>query len=413
MKNNKSLQNKLTIVASILAAILIWIFISIFISPEMDIVIKDVPVTIDISGTIAESSGMQITEGLDTTVSLTVSGDRSTVGNLDADDFMIVPVFGTITSSGEYVLELVATVIDATGEYTIVDMSPSTITLTFDVMESEYFDITIQTPDITIPDGYVSGVATSSISEVEVFGPQEELDKIEKIVAVLTTSGSFTESIEESVKLVALDETGAEITSTKISFAKESVMVTLPILKVKTVALDIEFINVPEGLDTSSIEYNLSLMSIEIAGPEDSINSLETLNVGYVDISEIYVDSEFIFDITLPTSYISIDDVSHVTVDFSKNNFTSETLTITNITTVNVPDGYIATVISTQIQNVEIISSTSTRSISADDFVAEVDFSKITYVNGNGFYKVDIVSSSGKIAWAVGSYSVVINLTQE
>lgn len=89
-----------TMIFSIITAIFLWFAISINLYPTTPRTISHIPLTVDITGTAAELNGYSVIDYSVKEVTVQIEGNRSQVGNLDANDMIATPVVENVTSSG-------------------------------------------------------------------------------------------------------------------------------------------------------------------------------------------------------------------------------------------------------------------------------------------------------------------------
>ena len=78
------------------------------------------------------------------------------------------------------------------------------------------------------------------------------------------------------------------------------------------------------------MKYQLSKQTIEVAGPESLIDKMSELNVGYINLEALGDDVEYDFDITLPSSFINIENVTSVSVTFDFADYTEKIVITTD-----------------------------------------------------------------------------------
>lgn len=101
MDNNKFLK-----VLSCIIAVLAWFVVTTTVDPNQTAVIRDVPLTIDLTGTPAAAQQLSVIEGGDQTISIRVEGKRYRIATLTADDFVVTPVLTDIAVAGDYTVQL-------------------------------------------------------------------------------------------------------------------------------------------------------------------------------------------------------------------------------------------------------------------------------------------------------------------
>ena len=80
----------------------------------------------------------------------------------------------------------------------------------------------------------------------------------------------------------------------------------------------------------------MSVNQIDIAGSEDAVQNISEINLGYIDIRELDVGKTFQFNISVPSGFKNISNVTQVTVTFTDTNWSSKLLDVTDIRQSNI-----------------------------------------------------------------------------
>ena len=195
-------NNKFLLVLSLIIAVVIWVIISLSNTNESDRVINDIPIEINLSDE-AVKNGLKIFSGDNQTASVTVKGNRVTLGSITSDDVIVsAQTAGTISTSGTYALSLTAKKAMSTDNFEITSsVSPSVITVFVDHSKKASYEIENKVK-YTVAKGYHADV-TLSTDKIKVKGPQSEVSKIASAVIEGTIGGEIREdkSSEFDIKL--------------------------------------------------------------------------------------------------------------------------------------------------------------------------------------------------------------------
>ena len=129
-----------TMIFSIITAIFLWFAISINLYPTTPRTISHIPLTVDIAGTAAELNGYSVIDYSVKEVTVQIEGNRSQVGNLDANDMIATPVVENVTSSGVKTLDISVSSKDGT-QFTVKSISPKSVNVRFDKMVTKKYPI--------------------------------------------------------------------------------------------------------------------------------------------------------------------------------------------------------------------------------------------------------------------------------
>lgn len=416
MKIKKLLQNDNAVrVLSLIIAIFTWIFVVVVVNPNTEAVVKDIPIQIDLSGTSAERLGLEIVSDEILLANVTVTGDRTVIGSLDSDDIVVSAVLTGISEPGTYSdIQLQVRKSSVGKSFEIETCSPSTISLKFDRKTTKTLPVSLELNDLTVADGYMLEQVITSPTSITVTGPENDVIKVAGCIVRGNVGGEISASTVITSDIILIDAEGKEIDNQHLTLSVDSVDITIPVLKRKTLPVEFTYVNVPEGFDTQSINYMLSNDAIEVAGPETLINQWSSINVGYVDLSELDSTREYEFDIVLPSSFVNVKNITTLIARFVLNDYETDTFTVSNIKLENIPENYDVSVNTQKISKVTIVGPAEVISkMTKDELVAKIDMSQIDVNKGQYKVPVSIYSTANNNVWAVGEYSVVLNVTEK
>lgn len=409
---SKMFDNKtFTIVFSIVCAIICWCAVVFTISPDTTQTIRSVPVTINTSSAAYQSLGLDIIGAGEIYVSVEVTGPRTVVASLDKTDIVVTPSFSSVKGAGSYELQLTATKVNQLDNFSITSVNPGTVTLRFDNAVSKKLPVTADVVGLTVGEDYIAQPPVVSPAEVTVTGPEQELESVASAAVSVIVNDKVRETVKKTCVVQLFDAAGNEIKSPNLKLDNETVDVTVPVYKKGMLPLGIEFTNVPEGFDISTLQYTMSETQIPIAASETVINSLKTKIIGYVDLSTFEIGESYSFDVQLSSGVVNLDNVETVTVTFPKENIASKKVNVSDIRVVNAPDNMKVTVVNTRINDVTVIGQTEdVLSLLSGSVVAVVDMSTFTAEQGSYNVPVTFVVTANSTTFVSGSYSVLIEV---
>ncbi|MBR4929029.1 MAG: hypothetical protein IKZ63_05940 [Oscillospiraceae bacterium] len=401
---------------SLVLAVVIWSFVALSVNSITTRTIDNVVVEMPSTGASYQSLGLDLIEGEteEHTVSITVSGDRSTIGMLTSDSITVTPDFSKVTEAGTYNITLNAVKNNQLLDYEIRTVEPSSLVLTFGESAMRKFQISPSVSGFTVADGYVAQPIVCSPVSVTVVGSRETVDRIRKVTAEGRMAGSLSSSATITGTIHLYDADNNEISPDKLRMDVSSVDLLVPIYKEGSMDFDIEFVNVPSGFDTSVLKYSLSPSTIRIAYAEGSAAPTAIRTVGYVDVATLDLGETYQFDVTLPSGYVDLDGVGTIEVRFDPQGMDSRKMTVTDIRASNVPEGYEVTVLTDHISGVNIIGDAQTVSdLVPTSVVAVIDASVLKPEPGTQSVPVTILVPSSSSVWAMGSYTVNVEVVRK
>lgn len=417
----------ITMIVSLLMAILLWLIV-LAQEPTQTIIVTGVPVSYDYNAPLYTGASLDISESRDVRINVTITCDTNARGNIDKSDIIVYPDYTSVSASGQpglYSLPLRARRSDASLQKFEVDsVSPSYVDITFAKIDTRKFAVEVDA-NVDAADGYVLDTAQVSPNEVTLRGPVEELDRIARVRARLEGSAPLENTLLGSAPLDFLDAQGRVVEADRVTVQEgEQAEVTVPVLRLRTVPLSFEFSNVPSGYDTAALGADLSPGAIRVAGPKETVDALESINAGIINLTRIRIDSADPLRISLPEGLrislpeglVNYDNITEASVNFHTSGYDApRTLTVGDIRVVNVPSGVTVSAITEELADVQLIGRPSELAgLSAADVVALVDAStqNIT-ISGSGQqqFNAQIVVTGTDSVLAVGTYPVLCDVT--
>lgn len=411
-------SNKFVLLLSLVAAIIFWMVITVMESPDSENTINGLNVAIPIENSVVSEMGMDIIGDTTAyTASVTVKGPAYVISDLRTEDIAVTASISNVTTAGTYSLELRATkqASNLNGEFEIVSISPKTISVEFDYIDTKQFAVTAQAVGHKAISGLVTEVpfvSDSNNATLTFKGARTDIEKIAKVVAVAEVNKTLSETETFDSKLKIYDADDKELSlddytvTTADGLSAPEVRVTVPVYKEKTVPIKAQFVNVPEAFKNSSISHTLEHTSIVISGPPQTIDSISSISLSEIDFDEISGNNQkFEASIILPEGVKNKDNIETVTVqitgldDYQLRTYTVSELVVTST-------GSSAT-LSRNIRNVKIFGPKSVlRKISSSDFYAEASLEGLQ--SGEHSVAVRIKCKDSNEVWQVGTYTASV-----
>ncbi|HAB01253.1 MAG TPA: hypothetical protein DCE08_07370, partial [Ruminococcaceae bacterium] len=286
-----------------------------------------------------------------------------------------------------------------------------TVTLKFDRKTTKSFPVTMRINDFSVSDGYLLEEVITSPASITVSGPENDIAAISECAVFGEIGDSLKSTTIMNVPIVLLDADGKEIKNNHLTLSVNSVDITIPVLKKKTLPVSFSYLNMPDGFDPRTLSYVISNASIEVAGPESVVDQWSKIDVDYVDLSELDDTREYEFDVVLPTTFVNVENVSTVMMRFDLSEYEVRTFTVKDIRLENQPSEYTVNVNTQNISKVRIIGPKSTmETLTAEQLYAVLDMDDVDTITGQYKIPVRISADGHKDVWAVGEYSIVINV---
>ena len=404
---NKLLSNKrFTIPLSIVLAFIWWVVLTIEQRPTMERVFSDMTVTLERENISDLSIIGDISQQKFT---ITVRGPKSSVGALTANDIRLYASAAAVDEPGEYKLDVA--LMGGNSDYKIVSISPSTLKVNFDYIDTREFSISAVAQGATAAEGLIAegGIVSGTESDtVTISGPRTVLNKIETVAAVARVDKTLSATETFDADILLYDEENNEIEKEHLTLSAGNVKVTVPISKKKEVPIKATFSNTPAGFDQSSVKCKISNPTVTIIGTPDKIDKTTEITLSPIDIRKVSSASKS-FDVApkLPEGVRMFENnIESFTVEAVLDDYTEKTVTVSTIKYTGL-GSKLSTEGGTAIKNVKICGPSSViKNIDASKIYAQTDLTD----KKAGEYAVEVsINFNGyKNVWAIGTYKTTV-----
>lgn len=391
---------------SVALAFALWYYVITVVSPDSTDTFYNIPVVLT-GETALEERGLMVTAVGDTTVELTLSGNRSDLIQLNSSNITIKANLNTIYDPGENIkLDYSVSYPGnfANNAFVEESKSPSYITVTVEKRSNR---------DIPVNVVYSGNVAeeytalkdeqTLDYDTIRISGPESVVSQITQAVLDVTLDGR-TESVVESFRYTLCDGNGEPVDSALITVSVEEVELTLPVRMVKTIPLTVKVVD-GGGATEKTTTITIDPAEIKVYGTAAALEGLDELVLGTIDLGEYEKATEITFDIVLPENITNMTGLKQAGVSIQFPSLSTRTLTVENIQVLNVPEGLEAE-LTTQLLEITVRGPHSQiASLTAQDITVTADFTGAEV--GTVTRKVTVtLSSAYSDCGTMGSYSV-------
>lgn len=320
IKNNFNMK-----VLSVIIAFIIWIIVG---------NINDPVISRDISGVQVEFINEKVLDKINKAyeledsdkITITVSGKKSIVSRLRAKDFTATADLSKLSIVDAVPVE-VSLNHDASAQVSI-DLGKNTMMrVKIDDVETVTIPVNIEIEGEPAS-GYAVGKKTASPNMIEVTGPATSIENIEEVKLNCDVSGA-NKDIEKDVEVEFYSKKGKKLDSSRLKYDETSITVSVEIWRQKTIPVEVDTEgDVADGYTVASVEYEPK--TVVIAGPDDELADISSIELEKVDISDATSDVEkniSLSDTLLPGNIIFIESNKTVAVKVKIGKKTEKTLT--------------------------------------------------------------------------------------
>ena len=301
---------------AVLIALVLWLAIVNVNDPEKTITVSNIPISVTNESAIT-SRDMVYNVKSEQYLNITVSGKRSIVSNLSAEDFRATASLKELSKVNSIPVDVTTKNASLGRKITIVKQSAQTILVDVEnVEEKDFTDLVVEYTG-KVADGYVAGLSSMSTDEVTVKAPTSIIDKIKKVAVRCSLDGTNT-NISKKCPVILYDKNDKEIKSDEIELSDKKIRVNVNVLRAKQVPIStINKDKLGKPADGYVVDdVILSSDSITVYGSEESLDSIESLDIqDDIDVSDAKGDVTQNIDVTgkLPKG-LSVSGESTITV---------------------------------------------------------------------------------------------------
>lgn len=409
-------DDKALFILCMLLAVFVWISTSLNSNID-DSRTMTVSRNVEISDAISEQTNMNYfvkEDKIDFSISL--EGPKYTINQIKKDDFEITFDTSKVTDVGDQFIPIKISLkntkkldnVDAK----IVSYEPTSIRVFYDVSDSKEFPIELDVNELDIADGYIIGDQIISEDKVIISGPKSKLNKIEKVFVQPTSDASdITQQITENFDIKIQGQTTDFLfihTRANEKDAIKQVTVTIPVYKLESLQVAVDYDNKPEKLIKDSVDTVFSVKKLQGAINGDA--DVDKAMLGTIDYNRLTLgDNEFSFDVSNIDGVSVVDDKlkeikAVVTVNEDIYRKTDFTVTAENVVTKNVPVGKKVNSIKIDNTSVSVISPKDVN-VELKDVMLLCDLST---KSDDDVYKAILMVKDHDDSWVYGQCNVTI-----
>ncbi len=399
-------------VLALLVAVVIWGYVITVENPEGSEIYYNIPVVLDGETLLAER-GFMITEGMDQTVTLKVSGNRSDLAKINKSNITIIADLTRVYTGGKnkltFDVRFPGDVAD--NALTIQSRDPDVVTVTVEERTTKYVPVQINYTG-AVPQGFFADKENAVLDNamITVKGPKSVVERIDN-ARIDVDMTDRTESFREELRFTLCDRDGEPVNVEMVTANVDSVRLEVKIQSVKEIPLTLTVVD-GGGATEATSTIIIEPASLRLAGNQQMLDKLTEINLGTVNLAEILEDTELEFPLNVPDELQNLNAVETAKVTIQFPNLSKKTIRVTGIQAVNVPEGMKAEIV-TQAIDITVRGTTAQVEAMTDkDFTVTVDF---TGAEAGNYTAKAIVSINPNYAGVgcIGSYSVSVNMAED
>ena len=322
----------LWMIVSLLLSFLAWAYISTTEDTSVERIFTGVPVVFQGADELRTSRGLIITDASADTVTVKVSGSRASIGSLHASDLIAVVDVSGISQVRDMTVSYTVRFPDSVNMSGVEVHSKTPETIEFSVVQEN--SKTVEVKGVftgSVAEGYTVDPIVVEPATVTLYGPASELDKIESACVYIDRQGISATIGPISSNFTLLDSDGKAISPDSVTSSQDSVSVTVPVMMNKELPLTVNLIG-GAGATTQNTVVTIEPKSIQVAGSTATLEEMNQLVIGTVDLTDFAESFDTTFTITLDNNLRNLTGTTEAEVHVVVSGLETRKFSVTNIT---------------------------------------------------------------------------------
>ncbi|WP_251446499.1 CdaR family protein [Vermiculatibacterium agrestimuris] len=409
-------KNKgLYMVISVLLAIVLWTYVGNE-NPDESGPVRNLPVTFT-GVELLESRGLMITDGLEQSVTLNVTGKRNAFRLLSSETVSITVDVSSIQQPGQYTqaYQVAYNLPGNTSSSSLVVTERYPLNVTFTVAKMATRNIPVQgSMTGSVAENYQAGEFSFSPSTIKVSGEESVVNRID-FAQVTLNQEDMDATYDGDLPYTFISFTGEALEDIDVTADAALVHTTLPIVKLKEVPLTVNLIP-GGGISADDIDrytqYTIVPKSIMVSGAAADLEPLKEISLGDIDLSKVLGTNTVSFTIPLAAELTNVSGVSEAVVQLSITGLTTATLEVDNIECINKPDGYTADPLTTSRQVQIRGTQEAVSAVTASQLRIVADLDNAVAATGTQTIPVKVYLDGRSDVGVVGDYNIVVSISR-
>lgn len=338
---------------SVLVAFLIWVYYTNNYAASMSKTFYNVEVVYSGEEAMRDSQNLVVSQVDTEKVNVTLTGNRREISKLSAEDIKAVVNLYSVTREGYRTMSYsisYPTSVNSSG-IKVSSQTPQTVGLYISKLSTKVVDV-VGTFEGTVLDGYAVDSTRMSFdpATVTLVGPEEILSQIDRahvLVSREDVSSSFT--VTANYTFIDADGELVETDQADIQTDTENIITTVPISMKKEVSLGVTLIDGGGALGNENVIVEVKPSTITIAGDAETLESINSLSVATIDLSDYTEYPTTEVNIVLPNGTDNLSGVSTATVSLTFTGLSWDLFNVTNLSYTGLEEGYTAKIITSSL----------------------------------------------------------------
>ncbi|MEE0840415.1 MAG: CdaR family protein [Acutalibacteraceae bacterium] len=316
-------NRRFTAVFSLIAAFIAWLVITVNQTETRTSTFANITINLGIEDSFAGNMGLEVvSDDYIKTVNVTVDGPNYIVSSIKPSDILINADLSAVTAPGEYNIPLVPQSASGASGFTFVEVSPKSVKLTFDYVDTKEFDVVARADKVIASKGLYKDTPmlnyVGDSKKLTITGPRGKMNLIDRVEVIVDKEAEISASQTYDANIVIYDKEGNAIDNSFFTLPEEAMKVTVPIYKEKTVAVVPVFLGETSAGEGLAMVEGISPSKVTVQGAPDVIDALESVELTAIEIASVTPGKVFEVELNLPGGIKAVDAELKVKVTIKK-----------------------------------------------------------------------------------------------
>lgn len=337
-------------VVSLLASVLLWVYVTTTQGDVTEQTYEGVSVVFNGEDTLRENEGLVISNVSANTVNVRIRATRRELSKLTSSNIVAYVDVSKFTSAGMYNQSVSIQFPLGSNTSSISGTTTSPKSISFDLEKTSSKTVEVRGKFTgTVAEGFAEQPMQFDPQTVTLDGPNNELEKV-AYAWVEVSRDNIDKTVQISSAYKLMDADGNELTLANVTSDPAAISVTVPVTATKEVPLTIDLAE-GGGATAQNTKITCEPATITVAGDAETLAGLNKISLGTVDLASFAESYEDSFKIVLDNGITNVTGITTAKVTVQIVGLETRKYSITNISTINVPPGRTASVIT---ENVEV-----------------------------------------------------------
>ena len=398
------------VIVSVFLAFVLWIYVGKDANVIISESLRDVQVVFSGLEKL-EERGLMISAGADQSVSLRIQARRDVWNRLNQGQTTVTVDVSGIVEPGEQSVSITSQMVNFPRSITLIDSvdllyaSPSTVQFTVSNWASKKVEVR---GNFTggVADGYQRGDFSFAPQKVTISGQEELVDQVD-YAQVTVSQEDMKATYQEDTSYILIGYDGNPIASGVLECDPETVLVTLPVVKLKEVPLTVELV-AGGGATSRNATVDIQPSSIVVAGSNEDLEALTSLSLGEIKLSQVFGTLTQKMTIPLAPELTNVSGVTEATVTVTVEGLSTRVMEASNIEIINKPDGYTAEKVTQSCTVLIRGTEEAVDAVVSSQLRVVADLSNVNLSTGNQTVPVRVYLDGSSDVGVVGDYNINI-----